>query len=383
MGLLKRLLPIDNGNIENIPTTAFNNYQVDEAAALAECNGILKAQELQALNAAGCNGLNGKSWLMSSKEVSLYRGAAAELFKCSEKLKKINNCLEIFTGRAGCTASIIYDEQGAGLKVEIPLQNRRTLGLREVLDRTTAEKMALPLCIGEYGTGQRLIIDLAKAPHLLISGTTGSGKSVCLNDIILSLLNYNTCRDLKLILIDPKGVEFKNYRRIPHLQRPIITDSGEALEAFRWAYKEMEKRFKRLDRLGRDLDERPELFPRLVIAVDEYSLVAKGKEKSQINKIIFELVSKGKSCGIHLVITASTLRATTIPTRIKAIISSRLCFNVASVAESKIAIDTTGAEKLLGNGDGLYMSPYNSNLERFQAAYVSNTEVKRALKFVR
>lgn len=370
---------------DGLALSALNNYQVDEAAALAECNGVLKAQELQALNAAGCSGLSGKSWLMSSKEVSLYRGAAAELFKCSEKLKKINNCLEIFTGRAGCTASIIYDEQGAGLKVEIPLQNRRTLGLREVLDRTTAEKMALPLCIGEYGTGQRLIIDLAKAPHLLISGTTGSGKSVCLNDIILSLINYNTCRDLKLILIDPKGVELKNYRRVPHLQRQIITDSGEALEAFRWAYKEMEKRFKRLDRLGvRDLDERPELFPRLVIAVDEFAnLGFNAQNKKELLKIIAQISAKGRAAGVHLIICTQSPRAVFLPPEIKVNFTSRLVFRAASVAESKIMLDRAGAERLTGKGDGLYLSTDSPEPVRFQAAFVSNIEVKNAVKGMR
>ena len=369
---------------DGLALSALNNYQADEAAALAECNGVLKLQELQALNAAGLT-LAGSRFLMSSKVVGVYRGDFLQLNKARKKLKEITENLETATGRAGCTASIIYDEQGAGLKVEIPLQNRRTLGLREILDRSTAEKMALPLCIGEYGTGQRLIIDLAEAPHLLISGTTGSGKSVCLNDIILSLINYNTCRDLKLILIDPKGTELKNYRRVPHLQRSIITDSGEALEAFRWAYREMEKRFKRLDRLGvRDLDERPELFPRLVIAVDEFAnLGFNAQNKKEMLKIIAQISAKGRAAGVHLIICTQSPRAVFLPPEIKVNFTSRLVFRAASVAESKIMLDRAGAERLTGKGDGLYLSTDSPEPVRFQAAFVSNIEVKNAVKGMR
>lgn len=369
---------------DGLALSALNNYQADEAAALAECNGVLKLQELQALNAAGLT-LAGSRFLMSSKVVGVYRGDFLQLNKARKKSKEIAENLETATGRAGCTASIIYDEQGAGLKVEIPLQNRRTLGLREVLDRTTAEKMALPLCIGEYGTGQRLIIDLAEAPHLLISGTTGSGKSVCLNDIILSLVNYNTCRDLKLILIDPKGAELKNYKRVPHLQRHIITDSGEALETFRWAYKEMEKRFKRLDRLGvRDLDERPELFPRLVIAVDEFAnLGFNAQNKKEMLKIIAQISAKGRAAGVHLIICTQSPRAVFLPPEIKVNFTSRLVFRAASVAESKIMLDRAGAERLTGKGDGLYLSTDSPEPVRFQAAFVSNIEVKNAVKGMR
>lgn len=369
---------------DGLALSALNNYQADEAAALAECNGVVKLQELQALNAAGLT-LAGSRFLMSSKVVGVYRGDFLQLNKARKKLKEITENLETATGRAGCTASIIYDEQGAGLKVEIPLQNRRTLGLREILDRSTAERMALPLCIGEYGTGQRLIIDLAEAPHLLISGTTGSGKSVCLNDIILSLINYNTCRNLKLILIDPKGTELKNYRRVPHLHRPIITDSGEALEAFRWAYKEMEKRFKRLDRLGvRDLNERPELFPRLVIAVDEFAnLSFNAQNKKEMLKIIAQISAKGRAAGVHLIICTQSPRAVFLPPEIKVNFTSRLVFRAASVAESKIMLDRAGAERLTGKGDGLYLSTDSPEPVRFQAAFVSNQEVKNAIKGMR
>lgn len=369
---------------DGLALSALNNYQADEAAALAECNGVLKLQELQALNAAGLT-LAGSRFLMSSKVVGVYRGDFLQLNKARKKSKEIAENLETATGRAGCTASIIYDEQGAGLKVEIPLQNRRTLGLREVLDRSTAEKMALPLCIGEYGTGQRLIIDLAKAPHLLISGTTGSGKSVCINDIILSLINYSTCRNLKLILIDPKGTELKNYRRLPHLQRSIITDSGEALEAFRWAYKEMEKRFKRLDRLGvRDLDECPELFPRLVIAVDEFAnLGFNAQNKKELLKIIAQISAKGRAAGVHLIICTQSPRAVFLPPEIKVNFTSRLVFRAASVAESKIMLDRAGAERLTGKGDGLYLSTDSPEPVRFQAAFVSNQEVKNAVRGMR
>nr|DAO16256.1 MAG TPA: DNA TRANSLOCASE FTSK [Caudoviricetes sp.] len=369
---------------DGLALSALNNYQADEAAALAECNGVLKLQELQALNAAGLT-LAGSRFLMSSKVVGVYRGDFLQLNKARKKLKEITENLETATGRAGCTASIIYDEQGAGLKVEIPLQNRRTLGLREILDRSTAERMALPLCIGEYGTGQRLIIDLAEAPHLLISGTTGSGKSVCLNDIILSLINYNTCRNLKLILIDPKGTELKNYRRVPHLQRPIITDSGEALEAFRWAYREMEKRFKRLDRLGvHDLNERPELFPRLVIAVDEFAnLGFNAQNKKEMLKIIAQISAKGRAAGVHLIICTQSPRAVFLPPEIKVNFTSRLVFRASSVAESKIMLDRAGAERLTGKGDGLYLSTDSPEPVRFQAAFVSNQEVKNAVKGMR
>lgn len=369
---------------DGLALSALNNYQADEAAALAECNGVVKLQELQALNAAGLT-LAGSRFLMSSKVVGVYRGDFLQLNKARKKLKEITENLETATGRAGCTASIIYDEQGAGLKVEIPLKNRRTLGLREILDRSTAERMALPLCIGEYGTGQRLIIDLAEAPHLLISGTTGSGKSVCLNDIILSLINYNTCRNLKLILIDPKGTELKNYRRVPHLHRPIITDSGEALEAFRWAYKEMEKRFKRLDRLGvRDLNERPELFPRLVIAVDEFAnLSFNAQNKKEMLKIIAQISAKGRAAGVHLIICTQSPRAVFLPPEIKVNFTSRLVFRAASVAESKIMLDRAGAERLTGKGDGLYLSTDSPEPVRFQAAFVSNQEVKNAIKGMR
>lgn len=276
--------------------------------------------------------------------------------------------------------------------VEVPNKHVRTVWLGDLVDsdafRSSTNKLSVAL--GKDIGGNVVVCNLAKMPHLLIAGTTGSGKSVCVNSMILSLLYKSTPDEVRMIMIDPKMVEFVVYNGMPHLYVPVVTDAKKAAGALQWAVVEMLKRYRLFSEAAvRDLasynairiDEGGETLPQVVIFIDELAdlmLVA----SKDVEEAICRVAQMGRAAGMHLVIATQSPRADVITGLMKANIPSRIALSVSGPLESRIILDQQGAEKLLGNGDMLY-SPIGSKPIRLQGAFVTDEEREDIINFVK
>ena len=279
--------------------------------------------------------------------------------------------------------------------VEVPNKRRSVVGFREIIEMDLPEwnKMAVPVVLGKDILGKAQLIDLVKTPHMLIAGATGSGKSVCVNSLILSILYKRSFKDVKMILVDPKVVELKLYNNIPHLLTPVITEPKKAIQALQYCLCEMERRYALLDGLGvRDIssyNERikerdicTEKLPYIVVIIDEFAdlMATSGKE---LENIVARLTAMSRAVGIHLVLATQRPSTNVITGLIKANIPSRIAFMVASRIDSQIIIDGVGAEKLLGRGDMLYASAVDPAPIRIQGTYVDDNEVEKVVDCVK
>ena len=279
--------------------------------------------------------------------------------------------------------------------IEVPNRNRSVVGFREIIEMDLPEwkKMAVPVVLGKDILGKAQLIDLVKTPHMLIAGATGSGKSVCVNSLILSILYKRSFEDVKMILVDPKVVELKLYNNIPHLLTPVITEPKKALQALQWCLCEMERRYALLDSMGvRDISNYnakikeqkicTEKLPYIVVIIDEFAdlMATSGKE---LENIVARLTAMSRAVGIHLVLATQRPSVNVITGLIKANIPTRIAFMVASRTDSNIIIDTVGAEKLLGRGDMLYASAVDPAPIRIQGTFVSDQEVENVVTAVK
>ena len=275
--------------------------------------------------------------------------------------------------------------------IEVPNKNKDTLLLKEILDSDEFRnlKSKLPLALGKDVTGNTIISSIANMPHLLIAGATGSGKSVCINTIIMSILYKARPDEVKLIMIDPKVVELNVYNNIPHLLIPVVTNAKKAQFSLNWAVQEMEKRYQLFAKNNvKDMQSYNELhtitekMPQIVIIIDELAdlmMVA----ATEVEDAICRLAQMARAAGMHLIVATQRPSVDVITGTIKANIPSRISFQVSSQIDSRTILDMSGAEKLLGKGDMLY---YPSNLSkpiRVQGAFVSDKEVKRVCDFIR
>ncbi len=280
--------------------------------------------------------------------------------------------------------------------IEVPNEKPATVGFREAFEKGEFDKQAskpLSFVLGKDIFGNYQFCDIAKAPHMLIAGSTGSGKSVCLNIMLLSLLYKNSPEDVKLILIDPKKVEFAIYEGIPHLMLPsVITEPDKAASALNWAVNEMERRYRVFQQVKlRDISEynsSPEVksgerdkMPYIVIVVDELAdLMA--VVKRDVEDKIQRLAAKARSAGIHLVLATQRPSIDVVTGTIKNNLPVRIAFRVSSFTDSKTVIDAAGAEKLLGRGDMLYCAS-GSSPKRIQSPFVDTPEVKNIVEFIK
>ncbi len=291
--------------------------------------------------------------------------------------------------------------------VEVPNLTRQVVRLKEILlaGRDEAPRMGLPLFLGKDATGQALLKDLAGMPHLLIAGTTGSGKSVCLNSIIMSLLLTRTPDDLKLVLIDPKMVELSVFNRLPHLLCPVVNDMRKAEAILSWLVDKMDERYHTLSRAGvrniagfnrlaaEEIIEKfkpatpeeeaklPYHLPHICVIVDELAdlmMVAAKEVESHVTR----LAQKSRAVGIHLVMATQRPSVDVLTGLIKSNLPIRISFQVATRVDSRTILDSMGAEKLLGQGDMLFMTPGAHKFVRAQGAYVSDQDIQRVLDFV-
>lgn len=272
--------------------------------------------------------------------------------------------------------------------IEVPNYQPAMVTLRSILESPSFKqrKTNLTMALGKDVSGKCWSADLSSMPHLLVAGATGSGKSVCLNAIILSLLYQNNPDRLRFILVDPKRVEFTVYNGIPHLLTPVITDVTKTVNALRWAIQEMDKRFDILSKAGkRNItaynEEAENKMPYIVIIIDELAdlMVAAAAE---IEVSIIRLTQMARAVGIHLIVATQRPSVDVITGLIKANIPARIAFSVASAMDSRTILDCVGAEKLVGKGDMLFLTADLSKPRRLQGAYVSDSEIKKVVSFL-
>ncbi len=273
--------------------------------------------------------------------------------------------------------------------VEVPNITVARVGLREVMESKefNNRKSSYVVPLGKDISGGTPILGVDRAPHMLVAGATGSGKSVCLNGIIVSLLYQNGPDDLKFIMVDPKRVELGVYAGIPHLLVPPIVKADEAVNALKWAVREMERRLDYLSKFGaRDIDsynaKSKERMPRIIIVIDELADLMI-QNKREVEAVIVRIAQMARAAGIHLILATQRPSVDVITGTIKANIPTRLAFAVASQVDSKTILDTAGADKLLGRGDMLMSTPELSKPRRVQGAYVSDSEIEKVVNFLK
>jgi len=289
----------------------------------------------------------------------------------------------------------------AVIGIEIPNPRRQVVALREILADASYQKSAsrLTIALGKDIMGTPVVNDLAKMPHLLIAGATGSGKSVGLNAMILSILYKATPEEVRFLLIDPKRIELSTYEGIPHLLHPVVVNPKEATTALHWAVAEMERRYTLLSELAvRNIegynqkaktlkikpDEEKEPLPRslpyIVVVIDELAdlMLVSSRDTEEY---LIRLAQKARASGIHLLVATQRPSVDVITGLIKANFPTRLSFQVSAKMDSRVILDTIGAERLLGNGDMLFLPPGTSRLKRIHGAYVSEDEVTRVVEF--
>ena len=283
----------------------------------------------------------------------------------------------------------------AAVGIEVPNSNRDTVSLREILesDLFRNSKSKLAFAVGKDIAGNAIVGDVAKMPHMIIAGATGSGKSVCTNSIILSILFHATPDEVKLILIDPKIVEFRIYEGIPHLLIPVVTDPKKAAGALNWAVQEMLRRYQQFAAQNvRDIydynskaaqpDSELDKMPQIVIAIDELAdlMMAASKE---VEDAICRLAQMARAAGMHLIIATQRPTTDIITGLIKANIPSRIALSVMSQIDSRTILDMGGAEKLLGHGDMLYFPNGMPKPIRVQGCFTSTKEIEAVVEFVK
>lgn len=274
--------------------------------------------------------------------------------------------------------------------VEIPNQAVAIVRLREAIESEefNQRSSSLNMLLGRNVAGAPVVADLHKMPHLLVAGATGSGKSVCLNTLLLTLLWQNSPEDLRLIIVDPKKVEMTCYNNLPHLLTPVITDVDKTVNALRWAVSEMERRFELFSEAGRrdiasyNKAAKEDKVPYIVVVIDELADLM-SVAANEVEGCIVRLAQMARAVGIHLVLATQRPSVNIITGLIKANITSRIAFAVASQIDSRTIIDISGAEKLLGNGDMLYITSDLGKPRRVQGIYVSDKEIKKVTDYVR
>ncbi|MFZ7119762.1 MAG: DNA translocase FtsK [Eubacteriaceae bacterium] len=281
----------------------------------------------------------------------------------------------------------------AAVGIEVPNKDKAVVNVREVIanDNFKLHKSKICFALGKKLSGSIVVGDLAQMPHLLIAGATGSGKSVCINSIIISILYKASPEEVKLILIDPKMVELNNYNGIPHLLIPVVTDPKQASGALNWAIKEMTERYKIFkDNKVRDItrynevmkDKQKDLMPKIVIIIDELADLMMVSPR-EVENSICRLAQLARAAGIHLVLATQRPSVDVITGLIKANVPSRISFAVSSMTDSRTILDMGGAEKLLGRGDMLYSPVGESKPIRIQGTFISDHEVERVVKYVK
>lgn len=341
-----------------------------------------------------------KSFGVSTSFLEAIRGPSVTRYELAPapgvKISKITNLVDdisLSLATAGVRIEAPIPNKAA-VGIEVPNKIKETVSIREMIDSDTFRdcKGKLGAALGKNISGDVVIANIAEMPHILIAGTTGSGKSVCVNSIIMSILFRSTPDEVRLLMIDPKAVEFMIYNGIPHLLIPVVTDPKKAAGALAWAVTEMDKRYKALSENGvRDIysynklaDKNPELekMSQIVIFIDELADLMM-TSKNDVEDSICRIAQKARAAGMHLVVATQRPSVDVVTGLIKSNIPSRIALKVASQVDSRTIIDSAGAEKLLGKGDMLFLPVGMPKPMRVQGCWVSDSEVERVTTFIK
>ena len=279
----------------------------------------------------------------------------------------------------------------AVIGIEVPNAEKTVVGLRGVLESDTFQKgrAHLRLALGRDVSGEAVVGDLARMPHLLLAGATGTGKSACLNAMLASLLFYHTPDRLKLLLVDPKRVELTRFNGVPHLISPAVVETEKVIVALRWVVREMEQRYERFAKAGsRNLDtynraltgKGLDPLPTIVVIIDELADVMLAAP-DEVERVLCRIAQMARATGIHLMVATQRPSVDVVTGLIKANFPARISFAVTSQVDSRVILDTPGAEKLLGRGDMLFMAPDSPELQRIQGCWVSEEELDALIAF--
>lgn len=341
-----------------------------------------------------------KSFGVEVKIKSIYRGPSITRYEIQpgagvkvSKIKGLEDDIALSLAAQGVRIEAPVPGKAA-VGIEVPNINKDTVTIREILSTPEfrSAQSRLAFAVGKDITGNAIVGDISKMPHVIIAGTTGSGKSVCTRSIIMSILYKATPDEVKIILIDPKVVEFKVFEGIPHLLIPIVTEAKKAAGALNWAVNEMMRRYNMFAEVGaNDLKSYNELaesdgdiptMPQIVVFIDELAdmMLVAGKE---VEDSICRLAQMGRAAGMHLVVATQRPTTDVITGLIKANIPSRIALSVMSQVDSRTIIDMAGADKLLGNGDMLYMPIGTSKPVRIQGCFASTKDINETLNFIR
>lgn len=332
-----------------------------------------------------------KNYNINGEIIGQKRGALLEIIEfqpnAGTKLKNITQSLEDIRRELGVSSlRVEASTTGNSILFEIPAKNFETVDFSKMLtsiEFTKAkEKYTLPIILGEDITGTPVIADLAKMPHLLIGGTTGSGKSVGLNSFILSLISAKKSSEVKFVLIDPKKIEFSIYNNKEYLYCPVVTESQEAVAVLSFLAEEMDRRYELFaENLNKNLAEynanNEKKLPYIVCVIDEFAdLMATDKK---VEKDVMRLAQKARAAGIHLILATQRPSVDVVTGVLKANFPTRLAYKVASSADSRTILDTTGAENLIGRGDSLFLAS-DGELIRLHGAYIVDSAILEMLR---
>ena len=376
-------------------------YQYPPLSLLRENGGSIGGEALSELNANRQRlGDTIHSFGIDANIINVVRGPSVTRYELAleqgvklNKLTNLSDDIALALGAAGVRIAPIPDKISV-VGIEVPNKVVSPVSIREVVgsDNFVSSRSKTSFAVGKDISGQAIVGDIGKLPHLLIAGTTGSGKSVCTNTIITSLLYKATPEEVRLIMVDPKMVELGIYNGIPHLLIPVVTDPKKAAGALQWAVTEMMKRYRTFSEVGvRKLEEYNALaartegmekMPFIVVLIDELAdlMLVAAKE---VEESICRVAQMGRAAGMHLVIATQRPSADVITGLMKANIPSRIAFAVASAMESRIILDTQGAEKLVGRGDMLFAPLGSGKPQRVQGCFISDPEVAAVVDFVK
>jgi|GEM_PF-364034 len=376
----------------------FDNYMVPKVTILKRNRSLVNENKHELYEKARYLEEILSNFNVDAKVIEISRGPAITRYeielKPGTKMSKITNLSDdIALHLATQQVRIAPVPNKAAVGIEVPNENTSLVSLREVLDSQafSSTKSKLSVGLGKNIAGAPIVADLAKMPHMLIAGATGSGKSVCVNTLITSILLNAKPNEVKFLMIDPKVVELNNYNGIPHLILPVVTDPKKASVALNWAVQEMTRRYNAFAESGsRDITgfnkkygEDPDQFmPQIVVIIDELAdlmMVA----PNQVEDAICRLAQMARAAGIHLIVATQRPSVDVITGVIKANIPSRIAFAVSSAIDSRTIIDMSGAEKLLGKGDMLYYPVGSTKPQRVQGAFISDEEVETVVDAVK
>ena len=341
-----------------------------------------------------------RSFNIEARVINVSRGPSVTRYELQPstgvRVSKITNLADDIALQLAATAVRIEAPipGKSAIGIEVPNKDTSTVQLREIIDSDEfrESKSKLSVALGKNISGENIVIDLAKMPHLMIAGATGSGKSVCVNSMLMSILFHARPDEVKLILVDPKVVELNVYNGLPHLLIPVVTEAKKAAGALGWAVGEMLKRYNLFTEKGvRDFkgyneslseEEQEKKLPQIVIVIDEMADLMM-TAPHEVEDAVCRLAQMARAAGMHLVIATQRPSADVITGTIKANVPSRIAFSVSSAINSRIILDESGAEKLVGKGDMLYMPIGSQKALRVQGCFVSDKEVEKVIAFIK